>query len=264
MKTLTKIFFVILFFLGLWFGLSQIDFVKYFGIQNMSSKTEKTIGDLIWKEIERTEHVIYDYDITETLDSLILPLCKKNGIDRNSLKIHIVRKDEVNAFAFPDRRLVVYSGLILECKNEEALLGILGHEIAHIEKNHVMKKLSKEIGLATLLTATGANSQIVMEIFRTISSSAYDRSLEREADIQSVKYLLKAEIDPMPFADFMYELSLDNDFHKYTYWISTHPESEERSQYIKNFLKSKNIKSKEILSDNSWKNFKQNIRDYDY
>lgn len=115
-----------------------------------------------------------------------------------------------------------------------------------------------------MLTATGANSQIVMEIFRTISSSAYDRSLEREADIQSVKYLLNAEIDPMPFADFMYELSLDNDFHKYTYWISTHPESEERSQYIMNFLKSKNIKSKEILSDNSWKNFKQNIRDYDY
>ena len=264
MKTLTKIFFVVLLFLGLWFGLTQIDFVKYFGIQNMSSKTEKTIGDLIWKEIERTEHVIYDNDITETLDSLLLPLCKKNGIDRNSLKIHIVRKDEVNAFAFPDRRLVVYSGLILECKNEEALLGILGHEIAHIEKNHVMKKLSKEIGLATLLTATGANSQIVMEIFRTISSSAYDRSLEREADIQSVKYLLNAEIDPMPFADFMYELSLDNDFHKYTYWISTHPESEERSQYIMNFLKSKNIKSKEILSDNSWKNFKQNIRDYDY
>lgn len=264
MKTLTKIFFVILLFLGLWFGLSQIDFVKYFGIQNMSSRTEKTIGDLIWKEIERTEHVIYDNDITETLDSLILPLCKKNGIDRNSLKIHIVRKDEVNAFAFPDRRLVVYSGLILECKSEEALLGILGHEIAHIEKNHVMKKLSKEIGLATLLTATGANSQIVMEIFRTISSSAYDRSLEREADMQSVKYLLNAEIDPMPFADFMYELSLDNDFHKYTYWISTHPESEERSQYIMNFLKSKNIKSEKILSDNSWENFKQNIRDYHY
>ncbi|HTO36693.1 MAG TPA: hypothetical protein VLZ72_10670, partial [Flavobacterium sp.] len=103
MKTLTKIFFVVLLFLGLWFGLTQIDFVKYFGIQNMSSKTEKTIGDLIWKEIERTEHIIYDNDITETLDSLLLPLCKKNGIDRNSLKIHIVRKDEVNAFAFPDR-----------------------------------------------------------------------------------------------------------------------------------------------------------------
>jgi beta-barrel assembly-enhancing protease len=88
------------------------------------------------------------------LDKLILPLCKANTIERDSLKVHIVEKDEVNAFALPNNHLVVYTGLITDCKKQEALQGVLGHEIAHIEKNHVMKKLSKEVGLSVLLSAT--------------------------------------------------------------------------------------------------------------
>lgn len=264
MNALSKGAIIILLFFGIWFSLSRIDFVGVFGIKNIPAKTEKTLGDLLWKQLEITENIVYDDNVIKALDSLLLPLCEKNNIDRNSLKVHIIQKGEVNAFAFPDRRLVVYTDLILNCKNEEALLGILGHEIAHIEKNHVMKKLSKEIGLAALLSATGANSQIIMEVLRTLSSSAYDRNLEREADMESVKYLLNAEIDPRPFADFMYELSLDNSLHKYTYWISTHPESEARSQYILNYLKGRKIKSKKILSDKSWETFKQNVRDLSY
>lgn len=79
--------------------------------------------------------------------------------------------------------------------------------------------------------------------------------------MESVKYMLNAEIDPRPFADFMYELSLDNELHKYTYWVSTHPESEARAKYILNSLKGKKIKSKEILSKESWEDFKQKIKD---
>jgi predicted Zn-dependent protease len=166
----------------------------------------------------------------------------------------------VNAFAMPDNHLVVYSGLIEASKNEQALLGVLGHEMAHIEKNHVMKKLSKEIGFSVLVSmATGANGSQIAKVVNTLTSSAYDRSLEREADMESVRYMLKAKIDPRPFADFMYDLSLDNEMHKYTYLITTHPEAEDRAKYILNYLKGKKIKSKAILSKEAFKEFKENI-----
>lgn len=247
-------------FFGMWLLLAQVNFVSIFGIENMKTNTENEIGDLIWNQIEETEDVIFDEAIIQKLDSLLLPLCEQNFITRDSLKVHIVKKDEVNAFALPDGHLIVYTGLILDCKNEQALLGVLGHEIAHIEKNHVMKKLSKEVGFSVLLSMTGANAQIIKEVLHSLSSSAYDRSLEKEADMESVKYMLNAEIDPRPFADFMYELSLDNELHKYTYWVSTHPESEARAKYILNSLKGKKIKSKEILSKESWDDFKQKIK----
>jgi Zn-dependent protease with chaperone function len=159
--------------------------------------------------------------------------------------------------------LVVYTGLINDCKKQEALQGVLGHEIAHIENNHVMKKLSKEIGLTVLLSATagGNGGQVLKEIFKTLSSSAYDRTLEKEADIASVDYLLKANIDPKPFADFMYKMAMDNQTDMSLYWISSHPESEERAKYILEYIKGKKIKSKTTLSDKDWKTFQVQVKD---
>jgi beta-barrel assembly-enhancing protease len=260
MKTISKGLVVIALFFGVWMLLSQINFVKHFKVKEAKTGTEKTLGDIIWNEIEATETIIFDDSIVNTLDSLLLPICKENNIVRDSLKVHIIDKDEINAFAMPDNHLVVYTGLIKACKNEQALLGVLGHEIAHIEGNHVMKKLSKEIGLSVLLSiTTGANSTVISQIVKTLSSSAYDRSLETEADMESVKYMLNANIDPRPFADFLYELSLDNELHKYTYWVSTHPESEARAKTILNYLKTKKIKSKPILTNEAWEDFKNSI-----
>jgi predicted Zn-dependent protease len=260
MKTLSKGLGIIIAFFGIWLLIAQIDFVTILNIKEAKSNTESSIGDLIWEQIEKTENIIYNDSIISTLDSLLLPLCEENFIERDSLKVHIINKDEINAFAMPDNHLVVYTGLIEASKNEQALLGVLGHEIAHLEGNHVMKKLSKEIGFSVLLSMTGANANVIKEVISTLSSSAYDRSLEQEADLKSVEYMMNANIDPRPFADFMYELSIDNELHKYTYWISTHPESEARAKYILNRIKGKKIKSKPILTKKSWERFKEQIR----
>lgn len=243
----------------LWLGLSQLDYVSFFKVKQNGQDLEEALGELIWKEIARTEDVVTNDSLVKTLDQLIKPLCEANNIERDSLKVHIIVKDEINAFALPNNHLVVYTGLIVDCKKQEALQGVLGHEMAHIEYNHVMKKLSKEIGFSVLLSATtgGKAGEVVKEIFRTLSSSAYDRSLEKEADMASVDYMLAADIDPKPFADFMYEMALDSQLPKEMYWIASHPESEERAQYILEYLKGKKLKRKTTLTDKEWQAFQQ-------
>jgi predicted Zn-dependent protease len=122
-----------------------------------------------------------------------------------------------------------------------------------------MKKLSKEIGLSVLLSATtgGKGSAIVKEILKSLSSSAYDRTLEKEADMASVDYLLKADINPEPFADFMFELAQQNNLSDNLYWISSHPESEERAKYILAYLKDKKYKKIPTISIEKWENYKK-------
>ncbi|MSP84343.1 MAG: M48 family metallopeptidase [Flavobacteriaceae bacterium] len=246
-------------FFGLFLVLSQVDFVSYFHVKEIRSSSENKIGDLIWEEISSTSDEISNDSITKTLHKLITPICDKNNIEKDSLKIHIVVNEDINAFALPDNHLVVFTGLIKECKNQEALQGVLGHEIAHIANNHVMKKLSKEIGLSVLLSATtgGKGSAIVKEILKSLSSSAYDRSLEKEADMASVDYLLKADINPEPFADFMFELAQQKDLSDSLYWISSHPESEERAKYILEYLKDKKYKKNPTISEINWDNYKK-------
>ena len=120
--------------------------MKFFKVEQRTTAVENKLGDLIWDDISKMGDVITNDSIVNTLDKLLKPICDKNGIERDSIKVHIVQKDEINAFALPNNHLVVYTGLITDCKEQAALQGVLGHEIAHIENNHVMKKLSKEIG----------------------------------------------------------------------------------------------------------------------
>ena len=258
-KTIIQGLAILIFFFGMFFGLSRIDFVSLFDIQKRTTSIESNIGDLIWNQIQDTEEVVIDDTIVKTLDKLLLPICKANAIERDSLKVHIINNDEINAFALPNSHLVVYTGLIEGCKKQEALQGVLGHEIAHIENNHVMKKLSKEIGLSVILSAsTGGNGgQIIKEILNTLSSTAYDRALEKEADMESVKYLLKANINPEPMADFMFELAQNNQTPNALDWISTHPDSEERAKYILAYLKGKKFKKTQTLTAKEWDEFKK-------
>jgi predicted Zn-dependent protease len=169
-KTIFQGMIIVLGFFLLWFGFSQLDFMTFFKVKERTEFVENKLGDLIWDEISNTEDVITNDSVVKTLDKLIIPICEANDIERDSLKIHIVQKDEINAFALPNNHLVVYTGLIEDCKKQEALQGVLGHEIAHIEKNHVMKKLSKEIGYSVLLTATssGKGGQMAKEVLKML------------------------------------------------------------------------------------------------
>lgn len=264
-KTIFQGLVIVISFFGIWFALSHVNFVDFFQIDKHTIAAENKIGDMIWDQINDTEDVVTNDSIVKELDKLILPLCKANHIERDSLKIHIVKKEEVNAFALPNNHLVVYTGLITACKKQEALQGVLGHEIAHIEKNHVMKKLSKEVGLSVLLSAasSGKGGAIVREIFKTLSSTAYDRALEKEADMTSVKYMLKADIDPSPMADFMYELAQKQDVPDGFGWISTHPDSEERAKYILDYIKGKKYQKKQTITDAQWKAYQDRIKKLD-
>jgi len=265
MKTLFKGLILLTCVLGTWILLSHIDYLTFFQIDKAKSTAEKNIGEMIWDQVKSTEDIIVNDSVTKTIDKLLRPLCKENGIKRDSLKVHIIKKDEVSAFALPNGHLIVYSGLIEASKNEQALLGVLGHEIAHIEKNHVMKKLSKEIGFSVLMSVTTGNNSgsVIREVMHTLSSSAYDRSLEKEADITSVEYLQKAKIDAAPFADFLYDMSLDNNLPSALSWINTHPDSEERAKYILEYIKGKKEKSKPILSQSEWTGLKKAVKNYE-
>jgi beta-barrel assembly-enhancing protease len=254
---------ILIFFFGTWFALNQIDWVKLFKIQKVTEKTEKKLGDLFWEVFKKTEVEIKNPIILNSVDSMVSHICKANNIDINLLKIHILDKDEINAYALPDGHLVLYSGLISKSANEEELAGVISHEIAHIELSHVMKKLGKEIGFSVLISMTtgSGGAEIIKETAKMLSSSAFDRSLEKEADIKAVDYLINSNLDPKPFADFLYKLSEEkgNDI-KYLTWISTHPDSKERSAYIIEYSRGKPINKKQILSNENWNKVKDELR----
>jgi predicted Zn-dependent protease len=197
------------------------------------------------------------------VDSLLTKICTSNNIDKNKIKLHVLKVSDINAFALPDNHLIVFSGLIETCQNESELAAVLAHEIAHMELKHIMKKLVAEVGISVLLSSSNdriASAELTKEIAKMLSSSAYSRNMEKEADLKGVDYLINAEINPEGMADFFFMLSyFEPEATKQLAWVSSHAESGERAKYILEYTKTKEISVKPILSEQTWNRMKSRV-----
>jgi len=234
-KVVLEFIAIVIVFVSVWFALSRIDFVNEDDLNKFSKAGEKKLSELILKTLEFKHEELDHSKIKAYIDSIGTRICEANQIPFDSIKIHIIDNREVNAFALPDRHMVIYTGLIENAKSAEEVAGVMAHEIGHMEKSHVMKKLAKEIGITMLFLLAGGNEnfEVLKEAGRVLSSTAFDRSQEREADLYAVEALAKAEIDPEPFGNFLFRMSTsEKDMPEELVWISTHPDSKERAAEI--------------------------------
>jgi predicted Zn-dependent protease len=190
---------------------------------------------------------VKDRKIVEPIQQMVRKICSDNNIIPSSINVHVVENKEINAFAMPGRHLVVHTGLIDFADDEDEIAGVIAHEIAHIESGHVVKKLGKEIGLSILMNLTlgDIGGEVVRNALSTITSTAYDRSLEKEADLNAVDYMIAAKMNPTYLASFLEKLDKQSKTPEVLKWVSTHPDSKERVRYINEKVKSQNIKVSE-------------------
>ena len=251
-------------FICIWIGLSQFDWVKLFRIEELSNKSEEKIGDIFHDFIIQSQYVSRDQEITAPVNNLVKEICNANGIKADEIKVYILKNKQVNAFAMPGKQVVIYSGLIDESRNQYELAGVIAHELAHIKLGHVKKKLIKEVGLSTLLSVSGGvkGAELAKEMVKLLSSTAYDRNLEEDADLQAVKYLVNTDVNPAYLADFLERLSKkESAGQKYLSWISDHPDTKERINYIRRTISNRCTKDRILLNSNNWDSLKKKIQE---
>jgi beta-barrel assembly-enhancing protease len=233
-KILTQFAVLLVSFFAVWYVLSQIDYVKEDEVREFAKINEQKLGELILETITTTNQSIKNERINAVIDSIKVRICRTKTIDCERIKIHIIRNSEINAFALPDNHMVIYTGLIEYADHPEEVAGVMAHEIGHMEKKHVMKKLIKEIGLEMLFAMAGGDAgfEIARETGKTLSSSAFDRENEREADEYAVEILALTNIDPQHLSNFFFRLSQKHNMPEEFAWISTHPDGKERAADI--------------------------------
>lgn len=265
-RTLIKQTFVsLLCFLAVLLVFAQVDWMRVFGLHH--SIIEEKLGDVYWDLFSHSEEFIEQSEAVAPVDSMLAVLCRANGIDRNRMQLHLVQSEEINAYACPGDHLVVYTSLVGACTRPEELCGVLAHELAHITSGHVMRKLIKEIGLTTLTVLVSGNGggEAFGEVMRVLSSTAYDRSLEREADQLAITYLLQSGVDPRPLGDFLLRISADEELPSFAEWISTHPDSEKRSRWI--YQRADEVGTKKsscapLMTQEEWDSYQQRMKKF--
>ena len=231
---LQLVIFAGVFFL-LWWGLSRVPWVEKLHIQKFTKERQEDLSELVLKLHKMDKKEVSDSQTINAVLSIRNAICKANYIDTSEIKIHVFEDELINAFALPGGHIIVNTALITYCDNPDMLAGVMAHEMAHVELDHVSRKLAREIGISTLVAVTGGAEHIgvLKEILHTLSSRGFDRDLEREADANAVVYMQNANADARQLAMFLKKLSATYpDAPGGFQWISTHPDTKERVNNI--------------------------------
>ena len=154
---------------------------------------------------------------------------------------HVVKSDGVNAFAVPGGYIYFFAGLISTVDSREELLGVIAHEISHVEAHHFIhnQKRSKKTLVASvaaiLLAALFSPENLGAVAITTQAADAtinlkFSRDQERESDRMGLGYLRNAGVNPRGMLDIftkfaeMQKLNL-GDIPPY---FLTHPTGRER------------------------------------
>ena len=127
--------------------------------------------------------------------------------DDRSLTWHffIVDSKEINAFAIPGGYIFVNRGLIERATSMDQVAGVIGHEIGHVTRRHAIKQMQKAQGtsvgmtLACILTNvcnTAVGQSGLIDLAAGGVFAKFSRDDESEADVEGVKTVIRAGIDP--------------------------------------------------------------------
>lgn len=147
-----------------------------------------------------------------------------------------------NAFALPDGTLVITDQLIRMANNDtEMILGVLAHEIGHVEKDHSLRQMYRAAGLAGLIMLIagdiGSGGEEVLTDGAALLALSYSRGAESEADRISVDLMAKAGHDPLAIGRFFKLLEEKLGDKGGTNMLSTHPGTPERRKQIEEWAK---------------------------
>jgi predicted Zn-dependent protease len=144
--------------------------------------------------------------------------------------------------------LYVYKGLLKFCDNEATLAGILAHEIAHAERRHATKRMSKQYGISLMLSVVLGDSpstleQIGANLLTGLALLKNSRDDEYEADEYSFLYLKSSKWYPGAIKYFFEKISLQQQTEptKFEELLSTHPLDSKRTDEINGYLTQYNI-----------------------
>ena len=118
---------------------------------------------------------------------------------------HISSEATPNAYATIGGHIFIHRGLITSVTNATDLLGVIAHEMIHVQKRHVVKSIVQAVGvyslLAFLVGDVSGIAAVLVDQGGPLLSLSYSRDLEDEADKIGMDLLVANEIDPSGLAN---------------------------------------------------------------
>jgi predicted Zn-dependent protease len=166
-------------------------------------------------------------EMRDLLNRLLEPLS-------DDLQVDLVVLDSmvVNAFAFPGDLIVVNAGLIRAMDGPEELAAVMAHELGHLIHRDAIKAVSRQIGLALLLSLIGGGDVevLVQRVLGQVIGQKFSRDVEARADQFALELLRRSGLNPTALGDALSRLGGDSQSSGLMKYLDSHPDIESRVQ----------------------------------
>jgi predicted Zn-dependent protease len=164
-------------------------------------------------------------------------------------EFNLIQDPNVNAFAMPGGKVVVYTGILPVTRDEAGLATVVGHEIAHVFADHGGERLSQQllaqmgaVGLSAALSKQPEQTKSLFMSAYGLGSQVgvllpFSRQQESEADHLGLIFMALAGYDPHAAVAFWQRMAAAGQgASKPPEFLSTHPADATRIRNLEELL----------------------------
>ena len=163
-------------------------------------------------------------------------------------EFNLVEDKTVNAWCMPGGKVVIYTGILPVCKDDNGLAVVMGHEIAHAIAQHSNERMSQQyvqqfgaMGVDVAMSQKPQQTRELANVAFGIGSTVlgtlpFSRTQESEADRIGLTFMAMAGYDPKAAPEFWKRMSAQSGKQSGSDFLSTHPSDEKRIANIQKYL----------------------------
>ncbi len=205
--------------------------VDYF---EFSVAEENHIGDslhLLMKGQNKITNVHKDKKKLENMLKSIAQYAERPGIN---YQVHIIQDGmTLNAFSIAGGHVYVTTRLLEYVESDDELAFIIGHEIAHVDKKHALRKAAKGV----VGKNYGGEYGVLAANIENFVTQPFGQIDEYEADRHGAKLAVRAGYDPRRAFDFFERMGEGEQFDLVQKVLRTHPYSHERHNCLDTYMR---------------------------
>lgn len=156
---------------------------------------------------------------------------------------------EVNAFAMADGTIRIYSGL-MDMLEDGELRFVIGHEMGHVVKNHIKKKIQLTYASSAVRKAVSSQNSAAGEVARSMIGSLAESLMnaqfsqleEKEADDYGLGFLKREKYSTPDAVSALRKIATLSTGHSF---LSSHPDPEKRADRLQAQLEGKALSIEE-------------------
>ncbi|HUO94314.1 MAG TPA: M48 family metalloprotease [Rhizomicrobium sp.] len=187
--------------------------------------------------------LIRDTEIERTLKGYEDPIATAAGLDPAAIHIYIVNDSSINAFVAEGQNIFINTGLFLQLKTPNQIIGVMAHETGHIAGGHLVRDTSAmskasvpmligmAVGVAAMVAGAGQAGMGAIALGEQAAMSqffAFSRVQEATADQMGQRFLRATHQSGEGMVEVFQKMANMQALEGHVEFATTHPVDRER------------------------------------